>query len=90
MIVEIITPEKSIFTGEASAVSLPGTNGVFQVLNSHAPIISSLKKGEIRLQVKEIPKNNEVIRKISSNEIGVEVNGGIVELINDKLVVLAN
>ena len=91
MKVEIITPEKSVFNGEANSVSLPGSNGVFQVLNNHAPIISSLKKGEIILEVNNAAEyENEAFRNISNNKIGVSIKGGIIELVNNKLVVLAN
>ena len=49
MILEIITPEKQIFNGEVTSVKFPGTNGEFEILNNHAPIISTLEKGEIRV-----------------------------------------
>jgi F-type H+-transporting ATPase subunit epsilon len=49
MILEIITPEKSLFTGEVTSVKFPGMNGEFEILNNHAPIISTLGKGEIRV-----------------------------------------
>jgi F-type H+-transporting ATPase subunit epsilon len=42
MILEIITPEKELFSGEVNSVKFPGTNGEFEILNSHAPIISTL------------------------------------------------
>ena len=47
MQLEIVSPEKTIFSGEAKSVHLPGSEGHFQVLNNHAPIVSTLKKGEI-------------------------------------------
>ena len=47
MQLEIVSPEKTIFSGEAKSVYLPGSEGHFQVLNNHAPIVSTLKKGEI-------------------------------------------
>ena len=90
MRVEIITPEKKIFSGEATSVSLPGSDGVFQVLNNHAPIISSLKEGEVKLTLENMQESNGSVRKISSNEIGIDISGGIAEFINNKLVVLAN
>jgi len=45
MKLEVITPEANLFAGEAVSVSLPGVDGFFQVLNNHAPIISTLKAG---------------------------------------------
>ena len=53
MQVEILTPVSSIYSGNADSVSLPGLDGVFQVLNGHASIISSLKKGEINMSLSE-------------------------------------
>ena len=47
MQLEIVSPEKTIFSGEAKSVYLPGSEGHFQVLNNHAPIVSTLRKGEI-------------------------------------------
>ncbi|MFC0185303.1 ATP synthase F1 subcomplex epsilon subunit [Pseudarcicella hirudinis] len=47
MHVEIITPDKKVFSGEADIVTLPGTNGSFQILKDHAPIVSTLTKGDV-------------------------------------------
>ena len=60
MTLEIITPEKKLFNGEVISVKLPGSTGEFEVLNNHAPIISTLNKGEIRIinsqkEIKKIP-----------------------------------
>ena len=49
MKVKITKPDSTLYDGEASLVQLPGTGGLFEVLNNHAPIISSLEKGNIRL-----------------------------------------
>ena len=49
MFIEIVSPEKTIFTGDVNSVYLPGTEGFFQILNNHAPIVSTLKKGIIQL-----------------------------------------
>ena len=50
MFLEIVSPEKTLFTGDVSSVQLPGSEGSFQILNNHAPIVSTLKKGEIKLR----------------------------------------
>ncbi|RVU25760.1 F0F1 ATP synthase subunit epsilon [Sandaracinomonas limnophila] len=47
MFVEIITPDRKVYSGEASVVTLPGVDGSFQVLNSHAALVSTLAKGEL-------------------------------------------
>ena len=75
MILEIITPEKQLFSGEVTSVKFPGTNGEFEILNNHAPIISTLSKGEIRVigTKKDTQKFN--------------VNGGVIEMQNNKIIV---
>ena len=78
MTLEIITPEKELFKGEVTSVKLPGTAGEFEVLNRHAPIISTLKSGSIR-----------VIKADNSTE-KFSVNGGVIEMLNNKIIVLAD
>jgi len=91
MKLEIITPETSLFKGEASSVTLPGLDGVFQVLNNHAPIISSLKSGEVIFDL----NGNESQAEMSSlvNQTGskwsVVIKGGVAELNNNRLIILA-
>ncbi len=95
MHLEIITPENKIFAGEANAVQLPGLDGLFQVLNGHAPIISALKSGTVKVELNEIfereEKTNSAIREDKSNNkiILVDVKGGVAEMVNNKLIVLA-
>ncbi len=76
MYLEIITPEKKIFEGEIERIRLPGSKGSFEILRGHAPIVSTLEKGEIRV----IDQNNE---KLTWN-----IEGGIVENKTDKIIVL--
>ena len=76
MNLEIITPEKQLFSGEVTSVKFPGTTGEFEILNNHAPIISTLSEGEIRV----ITSNNT--EKFS-------INGGVIEMQNNKIIVLA-
>ena len=78
MELEIITPEKELFSGEISSVKLPGTNGGFEILNNHAPIISTLTNGEIKVTTND--KNTKIF----------EVNGGVIEMQNNKIIVLAD
>lgn len=70
MTVEIITPDKNIFSGEAKVVTLPGVDGSFQILNDHSPLVGSLKPGsmmvdsssyEIEGGVVEVLKNRVLI-----------------------------
>ena len=77
MQLDIVSPDKNIFSGEATAVSFPGMEGSFGVLNNHAPMIATLKKGEIK------------ITKEGNVEEVIEVNGGVVEVLKNKVIVLA-
>lgn len=76
MKLEIITPDQSVYTGEVSSVILPGVNGQFQILKDHAPLVSTLAKG------------NLVIEANGKNQV-VVVDGGVVEVLNNKVLVLA-
>jgi F-type H+-transporting ATPase subunit epsilon len=94
MQVEIITPEKRIFAGEASAVQFPGLDGSFQVLNGHAPIISALSAGIVKVDLTETfhstghaTKNMEVDN--SEKIIRITIKGGVMEMQNNKIIVLA-
>jgi F-type H+-transporting ATPase subunit epsilon len=90
MKLEIITPESAVFSGEVISVSLPGTDGIFQVLNNHAPIISSLKEGVVIVDpVGEVDTNHPAIKNNGST-IEVIIKGGVAELMNNKLIVLAD
>ena len=76
MLLEIITPDKKLFEGEVSSVTVPGKSGKFQMLNRHAPVISALKKGKIKI------KTAQGIQQF-------DVNGGVVEMQKNKIIVLA-
>ena len=76
MKLEIITPEKKMFNGEVTSVKFPGTNGEFEILNNHAPIVSTLCAGKIR--VIDIHKNIEKF----------DIKGGVIEMQNNKIIVL--
>lgn len=76
MTLEILTPERKIFSGEVYGVQLPGIDGSFEVLNKHAPLVSALKSGKLKI-LKD--KNNSDIFTIQS---------GFVEVLNNKATVL--
>ena len=77
MQLDILTPDKALFSGEVESVILPGSKGQFEILKNHAAIVSSLDKGSVR--VKTTDGKTQII----------EVNGGVVEVLNNKIVVLA-
>ena len=95
MHLEIITPETKIFSGEIEAVQLPGVDGLFQILNGHAPIISSLTEGIVKVDLlksfEEAEDTNPLIEKDAKNGkvISVKINGGVLEMQNDKVILLA-
>ena len=78
MFLEIITPEKKAFEGEVKSIKLPGISGGFEILSNHAPIISALTKGDIRIITAD--KKTEHL----------SINGGVIEMQNNKIVVLAD
>jgi F-type H+-transporting ATPase subunit epsilon len=77
MLLEIITPEKSVYSGQVSLVQLPGSKGSFAILKNHAPIISTLDKGKIKV----VEETGQILF--------FEVEGGVVENKDNKIIVLA-
>jgi F-type H+-transporting ATPase subunit epsilon len=76
MILEIITPDKKLFSGNVEAVKLPGADGWFGILENHAPLIATLKKGNVTVTD-------------SQNIHEFPIAGGVVEVLNNKVIVLA-
>jgi F-type H+-transporting ATPase subunit epsilon len=76
MTLEILTPDKKIFSGEVYGVQLPGISGMFEVLDKHAPIVSALKEGKLK------------ILKDKSASSQYNIQGGFVEVLNNKASVL--
>jgi len=74
---EILTPEKKLYSGEVYGVQMPGISGSFEVLDRHAPLISALKAGRIK------------VLKDKQNHIATfEIQGGFVEVLNNRVTVL--
>lgn len=76
MTLEILTPEKKIFSGEVYGVQLPGIGGMFEVLEKHAPLVSALKAGKLK------------ILKDKSHSALYSIQSGFVEVLNNKTTVL--
>jgi F-type H+-transporting ATPase subunit epsilon len=76
MTLEILTPDKKVYEGEITSVTVPGTLGSFEILAHHAPIISTLEDGKL------------TVRGGSKEEIFL-IQGGVVEVLNNKVMVLA-
>jgi F-type H+-transporting ATPase subunit epsilon len=75
MTLEILTPEKKLYSGESSSVTLPGVDGSFQLLDRHAPLISALKKGVIKF-------------KTATETKTIGISGGFAECLKNKVIVL--
>ena len=78
MYLEVVTPTKKVFEGEVTIVTLPGVDGTFQVMNDHAPLVSTLSEGTLTY----------VIEKGGTDQ--VTITGGVAEVLNNKVVVLAD
>jgi F-type H+-transporting ATPase subunit epsilon len=77
MHLEIVTPEKKIFTGDIKLIQVPGSDGSFEVMQNHAPIISTLKEGELKII---LPDGDKTL---------FDILGGVIEVKNNKIIVLA-
>jgi len=92
MYLEIVSPEAILFSGEVDSVVVPGTSGDFQMLNNHAPVVSTLKGGTVRING-AITIEDAVNGKFTQD--GADVNlfsitSGTVEMRNNKLILLAD
>jgi F-type H+-transporting ATPase subunit epsilon len=77
MNLEILTPEKRLFSGDVFGVQLPGVTGMFEVLDRHAPLVSALKPGKVK-----------VLKDKNNHFAYFEIQSGFVEVIHNKVSVL--
>ena len=76
--VDVVSAEKSIFSGEAKFVALPGESGELGILHGHTPLITRIRPGSVRIQ------------KTDGDEEFVFVAGGYLEVQPDRVTVLAD
>lgn len=76
MTLEILTPEKKLYNGEVYGVQLPGIEGLFEILDKHAPLVSALGKGNLK------------VLKDKNTSVHYSIQGGFVEVLNNKATVL--
>ncbi len=76
MFCEIITPDKKLFSGEIDLIQVPGSKGSFEILRKHAPIISTLDEGSIKI----IDQNKK--------QLFIPIQSGVLECIDDEIIVL--
>ena len=77
MQVELITPDKKAYSGEAFSVVLPGIDGYFEILDNHAPLVGALKEGKVRI-------------KTQAEELQFGISSGVVEVLSNKVSLLAD
>jgi F-type H+-transporting ATPase subunit epsilon len=77
MQIEILTPEKKLFAGDVYGVQLPGVNGSFEVLEKHAPMVSALGAGKVKILLDKHGKSSSYA-----------ITGGFIEVLNNKVTVL--
>ena len=75
MHLDILAPDKKIFSGEVTSVQVPGADGQFQVLNNHAAIISTLIKGKVKI-------------KTAEGEKTFDITSGVIEVLKNKIAIL--
>lgn len=88
----VLTPDKAIFKGAIQSVKVPGTLGEFQVLNNHAPIVSSLEKGKVTLVTGQgayeyLDTTNNELSKAQEAGRSIEyiIEGGFIEVLNNEV-----
>ena len=93
MILEIVSPETKLFSAEVTSVTLPGVDGSFQILNNHAPIVSILEKGVVKITASNFAFAKEVaskFTKINDQNFTLAINSGTIEMKNNKIIVLVD
>ncbi len=97
MYLEIVSPEATLFSSEVDSVSVPGVNGEFQMLDNHAPIVSLLKEGTVKIHTHSKSHlvlddlHGEIVPHNDDDKIlTVKINSGTVEMNDNKVIVLAD
>ena len=92
MYLEIVSPEATLFAGEVISVTVPGINGEFEMLSDHAPIVSLLQQGKVRIQgdisIEEAYENK--FSKGAKGETLLAITSGTIEMKDNKVIVLAD
>lgn len=92
MYLEIVSPEATLFAGEVTSVTVPGINGEFQMLQNHAPIVSLLQEGEVKVQG-DITIEEDVQDKFTKGANGetvLAISSGTIELKDNRVIILAD
>lgn len=92
MYLEIVTPEEILFKGDVTSLAVPGINGNFEMLNNHAPIVSLLKEGFVKI-LGNVDKNEYTIDKFTkgeNNSILLKIKSGTLEMKDNKAIILTD
>tara|TARA_R110002050_G_scaffold110892_1_gene223553 strand:+ start:46099 stop:46380 length:282 start_codon:yes stop_codon:yes gene_type:complete len=93
MYLEIVSPEATLFSGDVTSVIVPGINGEFQMLANHAPIVSLLQEGVVKIQGNTIviaEAYQSKFSKASNGATTLSISSGTVEMKDNKVIVLAD
>ncbi len=93
MTLEIVSLEASLFSGTVTSVTLPGVDGSFQILNHHAPIVSILKEGVVKIAADSFTLSKESapkFTKIDAKTYTLAIHSGTIEMKNNKVIVLVD
>lgn len=93
MFLEIVTPEAILFSSDVDSITVPGVNGDFQMLNNHAPVVSILKEGNIKIETSDFKVDEKFENKFSKLQDGsfsFLINSGTLELNDNKAIILAD
>ncbi|SFU59258.1 F-type H+-transporting ATPase subunit epsilon [Pustulibacterium marinum] len=91
MILEIVTPEATLFNGNVESVAVPGVNGEFQILENHAPIVSLLGEGTIKIKGNVTIKEEFKAKFTKADGATIlPINSGTIEMNDNKVIILAD
>ena len=93
MLLEIVSPEAKLFSAEVTSVSLPGVDGHFQMLNNHAPIVSILQKGIVKITASSFnfsKESEDLFTKVNDQNYTLAIQSGTIEMKDNKVIVLAD
>ena len=92
MYLEIVSPEATLFTGDVTSVTVPGINGEFQMLANHAPIVSLLQEGNVKIEGNVIidEANESKFSKDATGKTVLAITSGTIEMKDNKVIVLAD
>jgi F-type H+-transporting ATPase subunit epsilon len=91
MYLEIVSPEATLFAGEVTSVTVPGINGEFQMLKDHAPVVSLLQEGKVKIDgTLSIEEEYESRFSKEDGKTILAISSGTIEMKDNKIIVLAD